>query len=148
MKLTPKLLREFAFFNSHDFTSARGVQNQNYPLDRPVPQCPVYRGHRIVPRISYSPAQQGRGYKSACWQVVQGSIPTDPNGHWRDHGYITFSVYARDEKQPRFEEALAWASDYFGVTEWKKDPFGDWIPADFHAARTKQLTDWIKEMSA
>lgn len=146
--LTTKILREFGFFNSSGFAHARGVQNDNYPYDRPAPMCRVYGEHRVVPHVTYMPAQRGRGYKAACWQVIQGNYPTDPDGHWRDYGRKTFDVHHREEKQPQLEAALAWASEHFGVTEWKKEPFGSYMPAEFVDARTKQLKDWIKEITA
>lgn len=138
-------LRRYGIFNSSGFASARGVLNETYPLDRPAPRCRIYGDHRIVPIVDYTAAQPGRGYKSACWQVTQGAVPTDPGGHWRDNGRKTFNVYEREAKKPRLEEALAWASERFGVTEWKRDPFGAYMPAEFVDARLHQLKDWMTE---
>jgi hypothetical protein len=142
-KLTEQL-RAHAIFNSHGFAYARGVQNDAYPFDRPAPRCRVYSGRRIPPMISYNPVQPGRGYKSACWQVSQGHIPTDPDAHWRNSGRKTFDVLGRDEKEPQLEAAIAWASEHFDVAEWKREPFGAWMPAEFVDSRIKQLRDWMK----
>lgn len=144
-KLTEQL-RAYGIHNSHDFAQARGSMNRLHTLDRPAPQCRVYREHRIVPRIYYIPAQTGRAYKSACWQVTQGSILTDPNGHWRNHGHKTFDVRGRDEKGPQGIAAIAWASEHFGVPVdgWKREPFGAWMPTEFVDRRLKQLKDWME----
>lgn len=146
-KLTDQL-RAHGIINSYDFAAARGVLNANFPLDRPVPRCRVYRAHRIVPMITYNAAQPGRGYKSACWQVSQGSVPTDPEAHWRDHGHKSFTVYGRDQKAPQFEAAVRWSKEYFDVAEWKREPFGSYMPAEFVDARLAQLLAWIKGLEA
>lgn len=145
-KLTEQL-RAHAFVNSHDFANARGVQNSNYPFDRPAPRCRKYREHHIVPIIMYLPAERGRGSRSARWSVSQGNIPTDPDTHWQNYGHKTFVVFRQGEKAAKFEEAVTWASDYFGVTEWKREPFGSWMPSEFVDARLKQLKDWMKGLS-
>jgi hypothetical protein len=140
-------LRAHGIFNSHDFAHARGVQNENYPYERPVPRGRVYRDHRIPPMISYSPAQPGRGYKPACWYVWQGNVPTDPAAHYRDHGRKTFTVYGRAEKEPQLEAAKAWASEHFGVAEWKREPYGSWMPAEFVDGRLAQLREWLRTLA-
>lgn len=141
-KLTDRL-NKYGFFNSSNFAHDRGVLNNKYQLERPTPRCRKYVDHHIVPIISYSPGQRGRAYECACWQVSQGSIPTDPNAHWRDYGRKTFDVYHKDDKNPQREAAIAWASEHFGVTEWKREPFGSLMPVEFVDARLKQLTEWM-----
>lgn len=143
-KLTEEL-RSFGIGNAHDFANARGVLNANYPFERPAPRCRVYGEHRIVPTVYYMTQQPGRGYKSACWQVGQGSIPTDPDAHWRDNGHKTFDVRRKD-KAEQLQAALAWASERFGVTAWKRDPFGTWMPAEFVDMRLAELRAWMKSL--
>ena len=94
--------------------------------------------------IAYSPAQPGRGYKSACWHVIQGRLITDEDAHWRDNGKKTFNVRRREDKAPQLSEAMAWAGERYGVKEWAKTPFGAYAPAEFVKARLKQLLDLAK----
>lgn len=119
-KLTDQL-REIRIFNDHGFFNDGGTQ--------------VY--------ISYSPAERGRAYKSACWQVhrfVNGrEVQTDPDGHWRDYGRKTFSAYRREDKAPALERAQAWCAERYGITEWARSPFGGYGDAEFVKARLKEL---------
>lgn len=153
--LTKKTLRSFGFINAEDFRNARGPLNDNFPLDRPAPK--KWPGvPRPVPYITYYPSQAGRAYRPASWKVWQRGVHLQPveDVHWRDGGFdnnstpIVFTVYRREQKQPQFEAALAWAREHFGVEEWKKDPYGDWLPAVFVDERTKQLKQWINEVTS
>lgn len=103
--------------------------------------------------VSYTPANNGRGGRSAHWQVWSPFFKTDdPNGYWRDHGSKTFMVYSRDTKQAALEEALAWAEFKYGVTEWKKTnrlfTTGTYFPAeviDWLESYVKGMTEWKNE---
>jgi hypothetical protein len=74
--------------------------------------------------IDYRPYQGGRASQSAAWQVVRPGFKTDPNGHWRDYGHKTFTVYVTEEKEARLAEAIEWATKRYGITEWVKGPAG------------------------
>lgn len=94
----------------------------------------VSNSHNIAERgtkvyVSYRPGDWGRGSQSPAWQVIKIGYQTDPKGHWRDNGHMTFSIWGRAEKPVRLKEALAWARKKFGIKEWERDPWGDWHPA-------------------
>lgn len=136
-KMTDRL-QPLGIFNDYGFCYESGVVNDIYRVNRPEP--PKIDGlPDVVPMISYSPAQTGRGYKSACWHVIRKHFATDPDAHWRDYGKKTFPVRGREEKKPQLEAAMEWASAKYGVREWAKTPFGAYAPAEFVKARLAQL---------
>lgn len=138
-KITDRLSR-IGVFNDFGFCYESGAVNSKYAVVRPEP--PKIEGlPEVVPFISYTPAETGRGYKSANWQIARKNFITDKEAHWRDYGKKTFSVYRREEKAAQLEAALAWASERYGVTEWVKTPFGSYAPAAFVKARLAQLLE-------
>lgn len=40
----------------------------------------------------------------------------------------SFTVYGRDAKATKLQEALSWASQKFSISEWEKSPFGSYHP--------------------
>lgn len=104
MKLTKNILRENKIINPYEL--AKVTENKIY--------------------IDYSPAENGRMARYAQWEVVGIGFKTDPNGHWLDYGHKTFIVLGREDKQCKLQEAILWANDNFGTTEWEKDPFGSY----------------------
>lgn len=55
--------------------------------------------------------------KTLVWSP---SFITDPKAHWSDHGRKAF-VGNRSKSMP---QALAWATETYGITEWVPSPFG------------------------
>lgn len=142
-KLTDDL-RRIGVLNDHGFCYESGAVNANRCV-RPKP--PVIEGiPEVVPFVAYTPAEPGRGYRSAHWQVIRGKYITDKDAHWRDNGKKTFSMYRREEKAKQLEAALAWASDRYNITEWAKTPFGSYAPAAFVKARLAQLRELTKTL--
>lgn len=101
--------------------------------------------------IAYTPADYGRGGRGAHWQVHRPGFETDPGGDWYNHGRKTFQVWAAhgkshaETKRAVLAEAQAWASERYGITEWKRDPFGSYGDAEFVTHRTKELKAGLKE---
>lgn len=94
--------------------------------------------------VSYRAAVTGRAYQSAAWQVVGIGFLTNPDGHWRDYGHRTFTVYAREQKEPQRMAAIAWATEQGYGTVWMPDPFGDYQTAETMAA----YAAWLAEATA
>jgi len=142
-RLTKEALRARGIANTYGLLYAHGVLNSSYPFDRPRP--PRVDGlPRPVPMIQFFPADRGRGGWWAYWAVTQPGVDLDPGAHWhyKDHrggSRKAFQVNGRDEKQPQFDAAVAWAMDRFGITEWAREPFGSYVPKAFLDARMAQL---------
>lgn len=99
--------------------------------------------------ISYLPASGSGGWwQPSKWQVCRGGEHTDPEAGWRDHWRKTFTVRGRHEKAGRFEAAKAWASERYGIAEWAKTPYGDWMDAEFVTKRTAELKAAVKVRAA
>lgn len=101
--------------------------------------------------ISYRPQANGRAYHPAAWQIIRPGFSTDPDGHWRDDGHKTFTVYApaTAEKQAKLEEAKAWVGEKYGYREWERTnrieyATGDWFPAPVIAWLEHAIADWKK----
>lgn len=80
------------------------------------------------------------GYRAGSRGVVAGSYvvqvgeKTDPTGPWYNNGHKTFSG-KRDESLPL---ALAWASERFGIKNWRRNAMGDYIDADKQYAKLRR----------
>ena len=109
MKLTKAILRKrFRIFNPRDIAT-----QQN--------------GHKIF--VVYSPQVVGRAYRSAKWSVASVTEQTDPNAHWTEHGTKTFHCWhPMEDKEKQRLEALAWATERYGIIEWERSPFGSYHP--------------------
>lgn len=142
-KLTEEL-RTKAIFNPHDFAYAHGALNDNYPGDRP--RRPKIEGLPYpIPILQYYKEQPGRAYRPARWVFRQAGVDLDPGCHWQDRGTKTWDMFRAEGNTPAarkkfvFEQALAWAHERWGLTEWAREPYGSWMPATFVKARLAQL---------
>lgn len=95
----------------------------------------VFNSHQLCQRggkgvyVAYIPTDRGRGGHGAYWQVIRPGYKTDPGGPWYNHGHKTFNLWRREEKEAKRLEAIAWASERYGITgEWQRDPWGDYHP--------------------
>lgn len=110
MKLTKAILKDRSIHNPHNF-------------------CTTGRGKIYV---GYSPQDTGRAGRSAKWRVIGPGIKTDPQAHFMDNGCKTFHVHPMNAethhaaKERARLEAIAWATEHYGITEWVRDPFGDY----------------------
>lgn len=107
MKLTKKVLREHGLINSYDIAKKLGN--------------PFF--------LVYSGAAYGRAIGPANWSVYGLTFKTDPGSPWYDHGMKTFSIYKREEKEPRLQEAIVWVKEKYGVDMADRDPHGAYHPA-------------------
>jgi hypothetical protein len=103
--------------------------------------------------ISYTPAQGSGAWREAAkWQVDRGTYRTDDaprdRQHWRNGGRKTFTVGNEAAKAPQLEAAKTWASERYGIKEWAKTPYGDWMDAEFVAKRTAELKAAVKAQAA
>lgn len=100
--------------------------------------------------ISYTPAQgPGAWRMPAKWEVsggtYVGALTSQPR--WRTYGTKSWSVSAA-AKAWGLEQAKAWASERYGIKEWAKTPYGDWMDAEFVAKRTAELKAEVKAQAA
>ena len=108
MRYTKDYLRSLAIYNSHNLTTTADKNG-------------VY--------IAYRTQGLGRATTFAAWQVIHIGFKNDQDGHWRDDGRKTFMAYhPKEEKAPKLQEALAWAQEHDGITEWERDPWGNYHP--------------------
>jgi hypothetical protein len=114
-KLTDKL-REKGVFNPHNFYGA-------HPY--------------IVYRASYS-----RSCIPSCWGVVVRG--QNLGEAWYDHGARTFTGFGADgegtSRTKGLLQAQKWASEKFGITTWKRDPFGSYGEIEFVKQHIKDLS--------
>jgi hypothetical protein len=111
----------------------------------------VYNAHNFANGaifVDYTPRDTGRGGFSAKWQVCWAGHVTDPKAHWADYGKKTFNVFGKDEKETARLEAIAWATEKYGIKEWAKTPFGSYMDAGFVAKRLGELKAAIKEKAS
>jgi hypothetical protein len=117
MKLTKKMLREVTIYNSHDY-----AQGNAY--------------------LYYSPQELGRITRPSQWVVYQkGKKFSDA---WYDHGAMTFMLWRREEKEEKFNEAVAWMKSYLGIQEVKRTPMGSWMEKSFVEKRNKEIEELYK----
>lgn len=110
MKLTKAILKAMRINNPHNL-------------------CTVGCGKVFV---IYRPQMTGRAHQNAAWQVIRPGYKTDSQGSWRDNGHKTFNVWAKgnsthnEVKEQQRLAAIAWSTEKYGITEWVRDPFGDY----------------------
>lgn len=75
--------------------------------------------------ISYF-SRDARACMSSNWSVCGIKESTNPKAAWYDYGRKTFLGNMRDGS---VSEAIKWATEQYNITEWKKDPFGDYQDA-------------------
>lgn len=106
--------------------------------------------------IAYSPMQGGRWYSPAQWVVTGVGIEVCPDAPWYNHGKKCISISdvaisagtLKERRQRGLEQAMAWAEEHFGITEWARDPYGGYGEASFVRPRTKELREAVKDQEA
>lgn len=76
--------------------------------------------------IGYTAGENSRLCRAPKWSVVGIGFKTDPDAHWADYGCQTFDVYGKENKEPKLKEAMVFCMNKYGITEWEKDPFGNY----------------------
>lgn len=86
--------------------------------------------------VAYRPQDK---WTLAGWQVIRPGYQTDPGGHWSNFGDKTFDGTGSEVR----DAALAWASERYGVTEWKgmTGLGSDRFPADLVALAKAAIRD-------
>lgn len=102
----------------------------------------VFNGHNLAQAglglyIAFFPQVTGRMYRSAKWQIVKVGEKTDANASWEDCGNKSFHVHFDQSKDAQLDAAKKWAFDTFGVSEWERDPWGNWHPKGSMEAAAK-----------
>ena len=82
------------------------------------------------------------------WCVYRRGFKTDPDAIWFRHGNKYFVNYGSHDKEEKRLEAFKWAEEKYGITEWTKTPFGDYMDAEFVKSRIAELKAKIKESIA
>lgn len=95
------------------------------------------------PYIAFAPRA---GAFPAKWQVHRPGFKTDPDAHWGDHGSKTFSASGKGDAVAQ-QKALDWASERYGIKEWKRDPFGSYGETEFVDRRVKELKAAVREQA-
>lgn len=93
--------------------------------------------------LGYNP-REPRGVRGAYWGVYRKNVKTDPEGPWYFYGNKAFSAWDRgpNGESPRalaLKRAQEYCAEQYGITEWKRTPFGGYGDAGFVKARLAQL---------
>ncbi len=110
-----KILEEQRIFNSWEFAG---------------------KGNVYITRIS-----RDNKWHRAQFKVIRPGFKTDPNAHWMDDGCKVFYLSGRDKFQETLKEAQDWAGEKYGIKEWVKTPFGDWMDKEFVEVRLNELIE-------
>ena len=94
-------LRKVGVINTHDLLKKFGV---------PGKTDVAVHYYRPEPRMVRGPHSN----------VFSPSHKTDPQAHWSDHGCKAFTGNRAESS----EEAIAWATEKYGIKEWVPDPTG------------------------
>ena len=91
--------------------------------------------------ISYN-SGNSRACQPSRWQVHRPGFKTDSTAHWMDYGSKSF---LGRKQSGAFDEAKEWASERYGIKEWARTPFGDWMDAEFVKTRVAELKRLIND---
>lgn len=119
-----------------DMLNAVGVRNPYVFHTGDTPAAQVY--------IDFNPATSGMAAMSAYWTVVRVGYKSDPNAGWPDYKHKRFVLdthtgSAAERKAAALALAQAWASKRYGITDWKRGPFGSYGSGAFIDARVAEL---------
>jgi hypothetical protein len=93
--------------------------------------------------ISYTPTEP-RSVRCAGWKVYRPGYRTDPQAARYDGGCKTFTVSGKEDKPLKLEVAKKWAGERYGIKEWVKSPYGDWMDAEYVKRRLAELKEQLK----
>ena len=106
MKLTKNQLREQKVYNEHNYAD---LQDDPYKV-----------------WVSYTPTDRNsRSMTVSGWYVHRNGYRTDPKDRT---GSKCFVDHGRRDKEEKRLEAIAWATERYGIQEWERSPFGSYHP--------------------
>lgn len=88
-------------------------------------------GKKRAVAVSYHARPSGRMGSADCSkaQVWAAFFVVAPKAPWYDYGQKSFYPISKRWHEA-VEEAKEWASETFGIKEWKRNRFGDFVPAE------------------
>jgi len=98
LKLTKKLLNEHKVYNPYEISKLTGK----------------------LPYISYTPSTTGVFAQYAYWSVTRIGYITTPQGN------KSFTVYNRQDKEPKLTDAKAWVKERYNLDITERDVWGNW----------------------
>lgn len=112
-----------------------GVRNEHGFFNGDEPSGQVWLAY--YPRIP-------RDVLGPHWTVYQRGTKTNPDGLWYHYGNKVFSAFHPGDngESPRaaaLKTAQAWAGARYGISDWKRTPFGGYGDAQFVEARLAEL---------
>lgn len=129
-KLTD-MLRSVKVYNAHEFYNGAEPSGQVY--------------------IVYTPATYGLAALSPHWTVLWVGHVTGPLGEYRPYNHRVWVTGGRGSFADRKAAALAvvqqWATERYGITDWKRDPFGSYGSGAFIDARLAELKAAAKQIA-
>lgn len=108
------LLSKVGVYNDYDFAEAGTTAGEVY-----VMYCPW----------------DGMGVGCSVTRICLKNGHTDPDGPWYNRGNKTFT----GKRKVSLPEALEWATTRYGISEWKRTPFGSYMDAGFVKSRLYNL---------
>lgn len=83
--------------------------------------------------LSYRARRGHRDVTPNGWQVIRPERKTDPDGQWF---YQYNKTFIGNKDSEALQQAMAWASERYGIKEWVKVTGfgGDYFPAEAAAA--------------
>ena len=97
----------------------------------------VYNSYDFYNKAPYIYRTAGDEWHLAAWKVSQRGVDlNDGEGHWQDPHSRVFIIHGRVDVMLRLAEAIAWATERFGISEWIRGPYGDYGPKEWTAKRT------------
>jgi hypothetical protein len=80
-------------------------------------------GNVIIYQVPYSRQEPG----GSCFAVCRVGFQTNSNAAWYNHGNQTFNYMGRADIPGALATAKEWGTVRYGITDWVKNPFGDWM---------------------
>lgn len=119
MKLTKKLLEKIGIHNGFNYAAGK-------------------------PYLYYTSACNSPYNRSSSWSIYQKG--KNLGEHWTDDNAKVFAIYSRTTKQEKFDEAVEWMRNKFGIEEVVKTPMGTWMDKSFVEQRNKQITEFLEKL--
>lgn len=96
-----------------------------------------YEFYGSEPSIGFRANQGSRDVIPSAWRVSKRGVKL--SDAWYDHGTMSFSCCGVESRKQALAEAQAWATEKFGIKEWRRDPFGGYGEAAFIKRRIAEI---------